>query len=258
MIKDKTVLITGASSGFGKASAERFAELGSNLLLVARRYDRLHAIQEDLSLKYGVNVDIMELDVRNYKNIEEKLKDVEVDILINNAGLALTSDTMQQALVENWDTMIDTNIKGLLYMTKIVLPYMVKKNEGHIINVGSIAGRYCYKGGNVYCATKHAVKAISESLRHDLFGTKIRVSEVAPGAAETEFSEIRWNDQKRAKDFYQGFSPLVAEDIADAIIYIATRPKHVNISEMVIFPQSQSSAVDICRAGSNQKDPFAR
>jgi NADP-dependent 3-hydroxy acid dehydrogenase YdfG len=172
-----------------------------------------------------------------------------VDILINNAGLALSSDKIQDGKISNWDTMIDTNIKGLLYVTKAALPFMLKKNQGHIINIGSVASHECYTSGNVYCATKYAVRAISKSLRMDLLGTAIRVSEVDPGAVETEFSEVRWNDKDKAKKLYQCFNPLVAEDIADAVIYCATRPLHVNVAELVVFPQAQASLTDIYRQG---------
>lgn len=246
-ISGKTALITGASSGIGKATAELFAPLGVNLVVTARRYDRLKILSKELSSKYGVICTPIELDVRNQAQVESLLKDVDVDILVNNAGLALTTDKIQEASPLNWDIMIDTNIKGLLYVTKAALPSMIKKNAGHIINIGSIAGRYCYPGGNVYSATKYAVKAINETLRIDLFGTAIRVSEIAPGAVETEFSEVRWNDKERAKKLYEGFNPLRAEDIADAVIYCATRPSHVNVSEMVIFPQAQASAREIYR-----------
>ncbi|HEV7738372.1 MAG TPA: SDR family NAD(P)-dependent oxidoreductase, partial [Chlamydiales bacterium] len=182
---------------------------------------------------------------------------IEVDILVNNAGLALSTDKLQEGKVSNWDTMIDTNLKGLLYVTRAALTSMVKRNCGHIINIGSVAGHGCYPSGNVYCATKYAVRAISKSLRLDLFGTKIRVSQVDPGAVETEFSEVRWNDKEKAKKLYQGFTPLVAEDIADAVIYCATRPLHMNVAELIVFPQAQASLTDIYRQGDIAKDVFA-
>jgi NADP-dependent 3-hydroxy acid dehydrogenase YdfG len=156
-------------------------------------------------------------------------------------------DKLQEGNCKAWDTVIDTNIKGLLYVTKAIIPFMVEKNKGHIINIGSVAGRWCYSGGNVYCATKHAVKAITESLRMDLIGTAIRVSEIAPGAVETEFSEVRFEDREKAKKVYQGFTPLLAEDIADAVVYCATRPSHVNVSEIVVFPQAQAAINQIYR-----------
>lgn len=252
LIKDQTVYITGASSGIGKACAEQFAMLGANLVITARRIDRLKIVADELSSQYGVKCIPIQLDVRNNEQVEAvsrklEMDKISVDILVNNAGLAISSDKIQEGKISNWDTMIDTNIKGLLYVTKAVLPFMLKKNHGHIINIGSVAGHDCYASGNVYCATKYAVKAISKSLRLDLFGTAIRVSEVDPGAVETEFSEVRWNDKDKAKKLYQGFQPLIAEDIADAVIYCATRPLHVNVAELIVFPQAQASITDIYR-----------
>lgn len=251
-IKGQTVFITGASSGIGKACAEQFAALGGNLIITARRMDRLQKLANELSLEYAVKCIPIQLDVQSNEQVEAVFKRLEadntsVDILINNAGLALSADKIQEGKISNWETMIDTNVKGLLYVTKATLPFMLKKNQGHIINIGSIAGRGCYSAGNVYCATKYAVKAISQSLRIDLLGTNIRVSEVAPGAVETEFSEVRLKDKERAKKLYQGYHPLLAEDIADAIVYCATRPPHVNIAELVVFPQAQASLTDIYR-----------
>lgn len=261
-IAGKTAFITGASSGIGKACAEQFASLGTNLVISARRTDRIRKIAEDLSQKFGVNVLPLELDVQRNEQVEAVFqelakKQVEIDILVNNAGLALSTDRMQHAEVSNWDIMIDTNVKGLLYVTKAVLGPMVKRNQGHIINIGSVAGHGCYVSGNVYAATKHAVRAISASLRLDLMGKAIRVSEVDPGAVHTEFSEVRWKDKERADKFYEGFAPLVADDIADAVIYCATRPQHVNISEIVLFPQAQASLTNIYRESQPIKDLFA-
>jgi 3-hydroxy acid dehydrogenase/malonic semialdehyde reductase len=254
-MKSQTVFITGASSGIGKACAERFAQLGANLVITARREDRLQAVSRDLSAQHGITCTALRLDVRNQEEVQQVFKElasknIHIDILINNAGLALAMDKLQEGESSNWDTMIDTNVKGLLYVTKAALQDMLKQNRGHIINIGSVAGRGCYAGGNVYCATKYAVKALSQSLRMDLLETKIRVSEVAPGAVETEFSEVRWNDKARAKQFYQGFEPLVADDIADAVIYCATRPQHVNVAEIVVYPQAQASIRDVYRQSS--------
>ncbi len=261
-IKGQTALITGASSGIGKACAELFAAHGVHLVITARRLDRLKDLAQELASKHGINVTPVQLDVQKNNQVEAAFKQlghdkIEIDILLNNAGLALTTDKMQEAKVENWDTMIDTNIKGLLYVTRSALPHMVKKNKGHIINIGSTGGHGCYVSGNVYSATKHAVRAISKSLRLDLFGTAIRVSEVDPGAVETEFSEVRWNDKEKAKQLYKGFKPLAAEDIADAVVYCATRPLHVNVSEIVVYPQAQASITDIYREGQTAKDPFS-
>lgn len=257
MLKGKTVFITGASSGIGKASAERFAALGANLVITARRLDRLKALESTLMDRYGIACRSIELDVRNFDEVQKAFQGLDVDVLLNNAGLALSTNTMQTANVSDWETMIDTNLKGFLYVIKASLPRMIERNQGHIINLGSIAGRSSYMGGNIYCATKHAVRSISESLRIDLSGTALRVSEIAPGAVETEFSEVRWNDKERARKFYQDFEPLVAEDIADAILYVATRPSHVNISELVVYPQAQASPTTICRGVDKGKDPFA-
>ena len=261
LIKGKTAFITGASSGIGKACAEHFASLGVNLIITARRIDRLKTIAKEISLKHGVKVTPIELDVQKNEQVEAVFKQLEkdnvtIDILVNNAGLSLGLDKLQDGKVSNWDTVIDTNIKGLLYVTRAALPAMIKNNRGHIINIGSVAGHGTYTGGNVYCATKYAVRALSKSLRMDLFGTSIRVSEIAPGAVETEFSEVRWDDKEKAKKLYQGFAPLTAEDIADAVVYCATRPPHVNIAEVVVYPQAQSSLTDIYREGQVAKSAF--
>ncbi len=251
-IKGQTAFITGASSGIGKACAEQFAALGVNLVITARRMERLQEIAKDLASKYGVKVTPIELDVQSHEQVEAVFKQlekgsIEIDILVNNAGLALGLDKLQEGKISNWDTMIDTNVKGLLYVTRAVLPAMIRKNQGHIINIGSIAGHDCYPAGNVYCATKHAVRAISQSLRLDLLGTALRVSEVDPGAVQTEFSVVRMKDKERAKKTYEGYEPLVGEDIADAVVYCATRPLHVNVAEMVVYPQAQASIRDIYR-----------
>lgn len=253
-LKGKTVFITGASSGIGRACAEQFAALGAHLVITARREDRLETLAKALSTEHSVSCIPIQLDVRHNDQVQVAVKKLEadkiaVDVLVNNAGLALGSDKIQEGNVSYWDTMIDTNVKGLLYITKAILPLMLKRNHGHIINIGSVAGHGCYASGNVYCATKHAVKALTQSMRLDLMGTAIRVSEVDPGAVETEFSEVRWKDKEKAKKFYQGFQPLVAEDIADAVIYCATRPPHVNVSELIVFPQAQASLTDLYRQG---------
>lgn len=249
LLTGQTVFITGASSGIGKACAEQFAALGANLVIAARRLERIQKSSEELSSKYGIKVIPIQLDVQKNEQVESVFHqlEIEIDILINNAGLALSTDLMQEGKVSNWDVMIDTNIKGLLYVTRAFLPSMIKRNSGHIVNIGSVAGHGCYIAGNVYSATKHAVRAISKSLRLDLMGTAIRVSEVDPGAVHTEFSEVRWNDKERANRLYEGFKPLVADDIADAVVYCTTRPPHVNIAEIVVYPQAQASLTDISR-----------
>lgn len=254
-VQGQWVWVTGASSGIGKACAEQFAALGAHLVITARRFDRLQALAMELTSRHGIHCIPIQMDVREpdqvcaaYHTIQSD--GIQVDILVNNAGLALASDRFQEGSIEHWDTMIDTNIKGVLYVTRTLLPAMIERNRGHIILIGSIAGHVCYKTGNVYCATKHAIRGISQSLRLDLMGTALRVSEVDPGAVETEFSEVRWDDKERASHFYQGFAPLVAEDIADAVIYCATRPPHVNISELVVLPQAQAPSTEIYRHSS--------
>ena len=240
LIAGKTVFITGASSGIGKACAEQFASLGAHVVITARRFDRIQKIAEELSSKYGIKTIPIQLDVQKNNQVEAVFQDLEkkridIDILVNNAGLALSTDLIQEGKVRNWDVMIDTNLKGLLYVTRVFLTPMVKRNQGHIINIGSVAAHGCYISGNIYAATKHAVRAITQSLRLDLMGTAIRVSEVDPGAVLTEFSEIRWNDKEKASKFYEGFTPLTPDDIADAVMYCATRPPHVNVAELVVF-----------------------
>lgn len=244
MLKNKIVLITGASSGIGEACAQAFAKAGATLILCARRVEIIQRI---------AGAHCVELDVRDHAQIKKQLSALpdhlkNIDILINNAGLAAGLTSIQAGDVADWETMIDTNMKGLLYMTREILPNMVANNAGHIINIGSISGHTVYPNGVVYCATKHAVKALSEGLRMDLFGTKIRVSSVDPGAVETNFSLVRYKgDAERAKKVYEGFDPLRAEDIADAVLYCATRPAHVNVSEMIVMPTDQAAVHMIAR-----------
>src|SRR3990167_1906581 len=238
ILKNKIVLITGASSGFGLACAEKFAKAGAHLLLCARRENLLESLAKRLQETYAIKTHFFVCDVRDRKDIQKKLHALpndwkQVDILINNAGLAAGMDTIQESDTDDWDAMIDTNIKGLLYMTREILPQMVARKSGHIINLGSIASHQVYPKGAVYCATKHAVSALSLGLRMDLMGSNIRVSQVSPGAAETEFSLVRLKgDAARAKSVYEGYLPLQAEDVADAVLYAASCPPHVNISEI--------------------------
>lgn len=248
-IAGQTAFITGATSGIGKACAELFASRGVHVVIAGRRRDRLEALAHELEAKYRITATPLPLDVRDKTQVDAATRDIAmgIDLLLNTAGLALATDKIQDADPENWDTMIDTNIKGLLYVTKAILPSMVQRNCGHIFNIGSVAGRDCYIAGNVYAATKHAVRALSASLRLDLLGTKIRVSEIAPGAVETEFSIVRWNDKEKARQFYHDFEPLSAADIADTVLYCATRPLHMNISELVVYPQAQASVAHIHR-----------
>lgn len=253
MLKNKIVFITGASSGIGTACAHHFAKAGAKLLLCARRMNVLHDIATQLQSEYDVEVHAFKLDVREHLDVKEALKALpekwhKVDILINNAGLAAGLDTIQEGNVTDWDDMIDTNIKGLLHVTREVLPQMVARNSGHIINIGSIAGHETYPKGAVYCATKYAVNALTNGLRMDLFGTKIRVSTVDPGAVETNFSAVRFKgDTKRAAAVYEGIDALTPNDIADTVLYCASRPAHINISEVIIMPTDQASATMVSR-----------
>ena len=244
---NKVILITGASSGIGQACARLFAASGAKLIISARRIERLEALAEELKTKHKTSALILPLDVRDKEQVLTQLANLPkewqaIDVLINNAGLALDTLPLDKGIVAHWDTMIDTNIKGLLYVSHQVIPGMLKRGRGHIVNLGSVAGHDCYPNGNVYSATKHAVNAISKSMRLDLLGSPIRVTEIAPGAVETEFSVVRWNDEERAKEFYKGFEPLHPEDIADAIVYCVTRPLHMDIAELHIMPTSQASA----------------
>ena len=253
MLKDKIVFITGASSGIGAACANYFAKAGAKLLLCARRMDVLNTIAAQLQSEYGVEVHVFKLDVRHHAAVKEALKALsekwqKVDVLVNNAGLAAGLDTVQEGNVQDWEDMIDTNVKGLLYVTREVLPQMVDRNSGHVINIGSIAGHQTYPKGAVYCATKYAVNVLSNGLRLDLFGTKVRVSTVDPGAVETNFSAVRFKgDAKRAAAVYEGMDALTPNDVADAVLYCATRPPHINISEVIIMPTDQASATMVSR-----------
>ena len=246
-IKEKIILITGASSGIGAACAKLFATHGAKLILAARRIDKIEALAEALQKAHGIQCLTICLDVRDGEAVKQQIQTLPkewqaIDILLNNAGLALSSDPIQTGSLVNWDTMIDTNIKGLLYVTHAILPGMITRNQGHVVNIGSIAGQECYPNGNVYCATKHAVRAISKTMRIDLLGTPIRVTEIAPGGVKTEFAEVRWDDPARAKTFYDGFEPLLAEDVAEAVYFSITRPAHVDIAEITIMPTVQASA----------------
>ncbi len=251
-LDNQIILITGASSGIGEACARLCAEQGARLILCARRVDRLAALAKELSQKKGKEHYILPLDVRDHEQVAQQLASLpeqwqSIDVLVNNAGLALDTLPLQQGIQAHWDTMIDTNIKGLLYVSRAIIPGMLARNRGHIVNLGSMAGHEYYPNGNVYSATKHAVRAISKSMRLDLLGSPLRVTEIAPGAVETEFSEIRWDDKQRAKEFYQDFEPLIAENIADAIVYCITRPQNMDVEQMVIMPTAQASANHLFR-----------
>jgi len=253
-VKDKIVCITGASSGIGAACAEAFAREGSALILSARRMERLENIARTLREKYHVKVHTFELDVRCQEDVEKVFASLPeewqaIDILVNNAGLSRGLDKVQDALIQDWEEMIDTNVKGLLYVSRAVLPGMVKRNRGHVINIGSIAGRQLYPGGNVYCASKFAVRAINQGMKMDLNGTAVRVSSVDPGLVETEFSEVRFHgDKSRASKVYENMRPLHGDDVAEAVLFCATRPAHVNILEVVVLPTAQASVRDVHKA----------
>lgn len=246
-------LITGATSGIGEATALALANSGWNLILTGRRKDRLDTLTKKLTAQYPQQKFLAGIfDIQKRKDIEAFAKKFDqdlarVELLINNAGLAKGTQKIHEGDLDDWDAMIDTNIKGLLHLSRLVLPHMVKKSAGHIVNIGSVAGRWTYPGGAVYCATKFAVRAISEGLRMDLLGKDIRISNVEPGMVETEFSKVRFNDEDKAKAVYAGMKPLTAADIAETILWIVERPKHVNIQELVIFPTDQASIRDVHR-----------
>lgn len=253
MLKNKIVVITGASSGIGQASAVEFAKQGARLILAARRRERLDELKAHLEKEYKVKVHLVTLDVRKQKDVQKAVDELpaewmDIDILVNNAGLSRGLDKIYESDPGNWEEMIDTNVKGLLYVTRAVMPGMVKRNVGHIVNIGSIAGHEVYPAGNVYNATKHAVKALNKAMRMDAFGTDIRVTSIDPGFVETEFSLVRFRgDSGRASKVYQGMRPLAAQDIAEAIIWSCTRPAHVNIEDMIIMPTDQAAVTMVNR-----------
>jgi 3-hydroxy acid dehydrogenase/malonic semialdehyde reductase len=244
-LKGKLIVITGASSGIGRACAERCASRGADLVLAARRIERLQELKSRLEKEHAVSVDIHRLDVRDragVRSFADVLKGSSrlPDVLINNAGLASGFSPLQEGDFEDWDRMIDTNIKGLLNVSRALIPLMAEKGSGHVVNVGSIAGHQVYPRGNVYNATKFAVRALTEGMNLDLVGTNIRASSVSPGAVHTEFSEVRFHgDRERAEQVYQGYEPLGADDVADAVLYIISAPEHVNIQELIITPAAQ-------------------
>ena len=246
-IDGKTILITGASSGIGAACARRFAAEGANLVLWARRRDRLEVMAAELSKAHSVKVRVDEVDVRDRVSVEKAAKALLAqgsapDVLINNAGLASGLSLVQDGDLEDWDRMIDTNVKGLLFVTRALLPGMIARGVGHVINIGSTAGHQVYQKGNVYNATKFAVKALTEGINLDVAGTPIRVSSVDPGFVETEFSLVRFHgDETRAKSTYQGFRALTGDDVADTISYVVNLPPHVNILDVIVVPSAQRS-----------------
>ncbi len=252
-LKDKVVFITGASSGIGKACAEVFAAEKADLILAARRYEKLKEYAEKLVDKYGIKTKVIELDVRNFEGVKKAYDELEdewknVDVLVNNAGLARGFDKIYEGDLTSWEEMIDTNLKGLLYVTRNVLPNMVERKKGHVINIGSTAGHEVYPNGNVYCATKFAVNALTKGIRMDCLEHGIKVSTVDPGMVETEFSVVRFSgNEERAAKVYEGLDPLTAGDIADAVVYCATRPAYVNINEIILTPLAQASSTQVIR-----------
>lgn len=239
------VLVTGASAGLGKATALAFARSGYNLYLVARREDRLKVLAEEIRA-LGREAKIAVVDVRDRAQIDDFIQSeggslANVEVLVNNAGLARGTERLQEARIEDWDEMIDTNVKGLLTMTRAILPFFIAAKKGHVINLGSVAGKWVYPGGAVYCATKFAVRALSEGLRMDVHGTGVRVTNIEPGMVDTEFSLVRFGDEKKAQQVYAGMEPLTADDVAETIVWCAQRPARVNIQELVIFPTDQSA-----------------
>ncbi len=252
-MKNKVVFVTGASAGIGESCARAFAKEGARLLLCARRGEKLAKVAAGIKKDLGVAVHSFVLDVRDQPAVEKAVAALPadwraIDVLVNNAGLSRGLSKLHEGLLSDWEEMIDTNVKGLLYVSRAVLPGMVERGRGHIINIGSIAGHEVYPGGNVYCATKFAVRALSQGLRLDLNGTPIRVSEVSPGMVETEFSLVRFHgDADRAGKVYQGLTPLSGDDIADAVVWCATRPTHVNVSEVIVMPTAQASTTQVSR-----------
>lgn len=246
---NKTILITGATSGFGKAIAYRFAKEGYNICITGRRAERLAAIKEDLEQQYGSKVITLTFDIRDRKQVEDAIADLKtqvdrIDILVNNAGLASGMATIDEGNIDDWELMIDTNVKGLLYITRQIAPMMRAQASGHIINIGSTAGKLVYRNGNVYCATKFAVDALNQAMRIDLLPYGIKVSSINPGMAETEFSLVRYKgDEEKAKNTYAGINALQADDIADIVWFCATLPKHVCINDLSVTCLTQATSM---------------
>ncbi len=249
----KIALITGATSGIGMATAHKLAEKGFNLIITGRRLQLLEDLRKEVGIKYKSDVLTLNFDVRDLQKVDEMIDGLaeswrKIDVLVNNAGLAAGFGPIQDGNLEDWEQMIDTNIKGLLYITRKILPIMISLGQGHIVNLNSIAGKEVYPNGNVYCATKQAVDALTKAMRIDLVKHNIKVTSIAPGMVETEFSLVRYKGDKELADkVYEGLTPLFAEDIAEAILFAITRPPHVNINDMIIMPTAQASAVIVNR-----------
>lgn len=254
-MKGKIIFVTGASSGIGEGCARKFASEGSDLILNARNADKLKALKSELESKYGIEVLLLPFDVRNREMARTSIESLQgkwknIDVLINNAGLVIGFDKEFEGKLEEWDTVIDTNIKGLLNITRMITPEMVKRGKGHIINIGSIAGDAAYPGGSVYCATKAAVKALSDGLRLDLVDTPLRVTNIKPGLVETNFTVIRFRGDKQAADnFYKGIKPLTGDDIAESVYFAASAPAHVQIAEMLVLATNQATSNVSYRTG---------
>jgi NADP-dependent 3-hydroxy acid dehydrogenase YdfG len=249
----KTVLITGATSGIGKATAILLAQNNFRLIVTGRRNDRLLSLKDEIENETGAKVFVLNFDIRNQQETEKAMESLpsewkKIDILINNAGLAAGLSRIDNGDIDDWERMIDTNIKGLLYVTRLVSARMIERKEGHIVNISSIAGKETYPMGNVYCATKHAVQALTKGMRIDFIQYGIKVSTISPGAVETEFSLVRFKgDEQRAKSVYEGLTPLYARDIAETILFVVTRPKHVNIDDILVMPTDQAFSRDFNR-----------
>ena len=249
----KTAIITGATSGIGEATAIVLAKNGFNLILSGRRMERLEKLKNRLEGDSDSKIFLLQFDIRSHAETEAAVKKIpdewkEIDVLINNAGLAVGFNTIDEGVLDDWERMIDTNIKGLLYITRLISPMMIKRKSGHIINISSIAGKETYPLGNVYCATKYAVQSLTKGMRLDLLKHGIKVSSVCPGAVDTEFSLVRFKgDENKAKQVYQGFTPLYAQDVAETILFVVTRPNHVNIDDILVMPTAQAYARDFNR-----------
>ena len=252
-LTNEIVLITGASSGIGAACARVCSKNGARVILNARREERLNALAAELKKSYGNSSLVLPFDVRNLDQVKNAFETLPMEwqsigVLINSAGLARGFDKLQEGHIEDWEEMIDSNVKGLLYVTRLVVPGMVKRGKGHVVNIASTAGIQTYPRGNVYCASKAAVRVLSDGLKQDLLGTPIRVTTISPGLVETEFSQVRFHgDRERAAQTYKGMTPLTADDVADTIFYAITRPPHVNISEIVLMPTDQSGPTLVYR-----------
>lgn len=251
----KIALITGATSGIGKACAKKFAKNNYNLIITGRRKERLDELKKELTQKFDIEILILNFDVRDKEAVEQAINSLnsdwrKIDVLINNAGLSVGLNQIQDGIYEDWERMIDTNIKGLLYVSRNIMPIMIENGYGHIINIGSIAGKETYPKGNVYCSTKYAVDSLTKAMRIDLVEYGIKVTQIAPGAVETEFSIVRFKgDKEKADNVYNGFEPLRAEDVAEVTYYATTLPKHVNINDLLLMPTAQANAVQIHRKG---------